>query len=153
MALRHVKAPARPSDGRGRDSIFALIRALMPPQGHLSIERMCALAGVSSAATTGFDAARRSGRRKPLRDTLQWLALAHRFYGSRRLTESVRREGSAVNHKRVPRLMRTNNLLALRRRAFVPPGRRFPVLTSPQRAVNQRREDSIRSPCRQKDLS
>jgi putative transposase len=36
------------------------------------------------------------------------------------MTEAVRREGWAVNHKRVLRLMRTDNLLALRRRAFVP---------------------------------
>jgi transposase InsO family protein len=48
------------------------------------------------------------------------LAVAQRHYGYRRLTELVRREGWAVNHKRVLRLMRTDNLLCLRRRAFVP---------------------------------
>jgi len=32
----------------------------------------------------------------------------------------VRREGWAANHKRILRLMRTDNLLCLRRRAFVP---------------------------------
>src|SRR3989454_658161 len=44
----------------------------------------------------------------------------HRHYGYRRLNALLRREGWAVNHKRVLRLMRTDNLLCLRRRAFVP---------------------------------
>ncbi len=58
--------------------------------------------------------------RAALRDALQRLAVAHRHYGYRRLTALVRREGWAANHKRVLRLMRTDNLLCLRRRAFVP---------------------------------
>src|SRR5439155_1750794 len=55
-----------------------------------------------------------------LRDVLQRLAVGHRHYGYRRLTALLRREGWAVNHKRILRLMRTDNLLCLRRRAFVP---------------------------------
>ena len=56
-----------------------------------------------------------------LRDRLQKLALAHRHYGYRRLGVLLRREGWQANHKRVLRLLRTDNLLCLRRRAFVPP--------------------------------
>ena len=56
-----------------------------------------------------------------LRDQLQQLALAHRHYGYRRLGVLLRREGWEVNHKRVLRLLRADNLLCLRRRAFVPP--------------------------------
>ena len=55
-----------------------------------------------------------------LRDRLQHLALAHRHYGYRRLGPLLRREGWAVNHKRVLRLLREDNLLCLRRKAFVP---------------------------------
>jgi transposase InsO family protein len=55
-----------------------------------------------------------------LRDTLQRLALAHRHYGYRRLGVLLRLEGFMVNHKRVLRLMREDNLLCLRRRPFVP---------------------------------
>jgi hypothetical protein len=47
-------------------------------------------------------------------------ALAHRRYGYRRLTVLLRREGFAVNHKRVLRLMGEDNLLCLRHRPFVP---------------------------------
>ena len=47
-----------------------------------------------------------------LRSELQRLALAERFYGYRRLTEALRREGWAVNRKRVARLMREAGLRA-----------------------------------------
>jgi hypothetical protein len=56
-----------------------------------------------------------------LRDVLQRLAVGHRHYGCRRLSALLRREGWAANHKRVLRLMRTDNLRCLRRRAFVHP--------------------------------
>jgi putative transposase len=46
--------------------------------------------------------------------------LSHRHYGYRRLGVLLRREGWMANHKRVLRLMRQDNLLCLRRRAYVP---------------------------------
>jgi len=55
-----------------------------------------------------------------LRDRLQHLALAHRHYGYRRLGPLLRREGWAVNHKRVLRLLGEDNLLCLRKKTFVP---------------------------------
>jgi putative transposase len=55
-----------------------------------------------------------------LREVLQGLALGHRHYGYRRLAVLLRREGFAVNHKRVLRLMREDSLLCLRSRPFVP---------------------------------
>ena len=94
---------------------------MTPPQGGLSIERMCALAGVSRASY--YRHWRRVAPEREqieLRDVLQRLAVGHRHYGYRRLTALLRREGWAVNHKRILRLMRTDNLLCLRRRAFVP---------------------------------
>jgi len=82
---------------------------------------MCALAGVSRATYyRHWHAAAPRTEETALRDVLQRLAVAQRHYGYRRLTEVVRRQGWAVNHKRVLRLMRTDNLLCLRRRAFVP---------------------------------
>jgi putative transposase len=94
---------------------------MTPPQGALSIERMCGLAGVSRASYyRHWRRAAPQGEQTELRDGLQRLAVAHRHYGYRRLTALLRREGWAVNHKRVLRLLRTDNLLCLRRRAFVP---------------------------------
>src|SRR3979490_771542 len=91
------------------------------PQGELTIERMCALAGVSRAGYYrhwGASAPRQE--ETGVRDAIQRLALAHPHYGYRRIAAQLRREGLAVNHKRVLRLMRQDNLLCLRRRSFVP---------------------------------
>jgi transposase InsO family protein len=98
-----------------------VIETMTAPQGPSSIARLCALAGVSRATYyRHWHAAAPRTEETALRDVVQRLAVAHRHYGYRRLTELVRREGWAVNHKRVLRLMRTDNLLCLRRRAFVP---------------------------------
>jgi putative transposase len=94
---------------------------MTPPQGVLSIERMCALADVSRASYYRCWRAVAPHREETaIRDALQRLAVSHRHYGYRRLNALLRREGWVVNHKRVLRLMRTDNLLCLRRRAFVP---------------------------------
>lgn len=46
--------------------------------------------------------------------------MAHRFYGYRRLTALLKREGWPVNAKKVLRLTREDNLLALRAKTYVP---------------------------------
>lgn len=91
-------------------------------QGLGSIEAMCAAAGVSRASYY-----RRWAERAPkaeeteLRDLIQRLALADRHLGYRRITWTLRRRhGWVVNHKRVERIMREDNLLALRKPAFRP---------------------------------
>ncbi|MGB9454701.1 MAG: IS3 family transposase [Bryobacteraceae bacterium] len=54
-----------------------------------------------------------------LRDLIQRIALENRFYGYRRVTAELAHQGVVVNHKRVSRLMRADNLLAVRKRRFV----------------------------------
>ena len=54
-----------------------------------------------------------------LRDVIQRLAVGHRFYGYRRIAILVQREGYEVGTKKVRRLMKEDNLLAVRRRKFV----------------------------------
>ncbi len=54
-----------------------------------------------------------------LRDRIQQLAMEHRHYGYRRILALLRREGWNVNHKRVLRITREDNLLSLRTRPFV----------------------------------
>jgi transposase InsO family protein len=91
------------------------------PQGVLTVERMCALAGVSRAGYyRHWQASRPRQEETGVRDAIQRLALAHRCYGYRRIAAQLRREGLAVNRKRVLRLMREDNLLCLRIRPFVP---------------------------------
>jgi transposase InsO family protein len=93
----------------------------MPLQGRLSIERMCQLAGVSRA---GFYRSLQS--RAPVeeemaaRSAIQEIAVEHRRrYGYRRITAELRRRGMLVNHKRVLRILREDNLLGVQPRAFV----------------------------------
>jgi putative transposase len=82
---------------------------------------MCALAGVNR---TGYyrqwAASAPREEETALRDAVQRLALANRRYGYRRIAAQLRRDGFVVNHKRVLRLMRRDNLLCLRKRPFVP---------------------------------
>jgi transposase InsO family protein len=54
-----------------------------------------------------------------LRSQIQTIALAMRTYGYRPITAELHRRGVTVNHKRVLRLLREDNLLCLRQRAFV----------------------------------
>ncbi len=54
-----------------------------------------------------------------LRDAMQKIAVAFPSYGYRRITAELQRGGWEVNHKRVLRLMRQDNLLCLRHKAFV----------------------------------
>jgi len=90
-------------------------------QGELTIERMCVLAGVSRAGYYRHWAASAPRvEETTVRDAIQRLALAHRHYGYRRIAAQLRREGFAVNRKRVLRLMQQDNLLCLRQKPFVP---------------------------------
>jgi len=54
-----------------------------------------------------------------LRDWIQRVVLENRFYGYRRVTAELQHRGIWVNHKRVLRLMRADNLLAARKRRYV----------------------------------
>lgn len=90
-------------------------------EGH-SVERMCKLIGVSRASYyRHWHESAPKREETALRDVIQRLALANKHYGYRRIGALLRREDWCVNHKRVVRLMRDDNLLCLRRAAFKPP--------------------------------
>jgi len=93
------------------------------PQGPVTIERLCRLARVSRAGYYRFwQASAPRQHDTVVRDTIQRLVLGNGRYhrGYRYITRQLRNEGLIVNHKRVLRLMREDNLLGLRRRPFVP---------------------------------
>ena len=105
-----------------RREVYGVIQATLSFEGAgLTIEEQCRSAEVSRA---GFY--RYLVQREPkeadveLRSELQKLAVEHhRRRGYRVLTEHLHRGGHVVNHKRVLRLMREDNLLCLRRRKYV----------------------------------
>jgi putative transposase len=86
----------------------------------IPLQRLCELARVSRA---GFYRWRRAvtpvDDDMELRDDIQRIALEFPYYGWRRVIAELRRRGWTVNHKRVRRIMREDNLLCLRRRKFV----------------------------------
>jgi putative transposase len=92
----------------------------MQMQGSLTIRELCESTQVSRASYY-----RNWMRKEPkeekiaLRDAIQRLALADRYCGYRRILRELKKEGWVVNHKRVLRLMREDNLLSLRRRRFM----------------------------------
>lgn len=54
-----------------------------------------------------------------LRDAMQRICLGHRQYGYRRVGAALRQQGWAVNSKKIRRMMREDNLLAVRKRKWV----------------------------------
>jgi putative transposase len=94
----------------------------MQRQGEgLGIERMCALAGVSRAGYyRHWQASKPRQEETALRDAIQRLSLADRHRGYRPITVQLQRLGWVVNHKRVMRIRRQDNLLCGPLRAFRP---------------------------------
>ena len=87
----------------------------------LTVARMVKLGRISRSSFYRFDGdqpARRDSDME-LRNAIHRIALEWPSYGRPRITEELRRQGWIVNHKRVGRLLREDNLLCLRKRKFV----------------------------------
>jgi putative transposase len=86
------------------------------------VQRLCRLAGLPRATYYRHLAGRSDEASDcELRDLIQRICLKHRFYGYRRVTATLRRQGMVVNAKKVQRLMREDNLLAQRKAPFLKP--------------------------------
>jgi putative transposase len=81
---------------------------------------MCELAQVSRASFyRDWEQKAPEEAELALRDAVQRIALAHRDQGYRRITPSVQSAGFAVGAEKVRRILRNDNLLAVRRRKFI----------------------------------
>jgi transposase InsO family protein len=85
-----------------------------------AVNALCQMTGLSRA---GFYRARRPRQSSPvemeIRDEMQKIAVGFPAYGYRRLTVELQHRGFDINHKRVLRMMREDNLLCVRRRKFM----------------------------------
>jgi transposase InsO family protein len=90
-------------------------------QGSLSIERMCRVSGVSRASFyRSLEERMPVEEEMEVRSSIQQISVEHRRrYGYRRIAAELRRRGIIVNHKRVARIMRQDNLLAVQPKSFV----------------------------------
>jgi len=84
------------------------------------VNALCEMTGLSRA---GFYRRRVPRPATPVemerRDQMQKVAAESPAYGYRRITAELQQRGFDVNHKRVLRMMREDNLLCVRRRAFM----------------------------------
>lgn len=81
---------------------------------------MCELTAVSRASFyRDWERKAPSEAEIALRDAIQRTALEHRDHGYRRITPLVQRAGFVVGAEKVRRILRNDNLLAVRRRKFV----------------------------------
>jgi len=84
------------------------------------VSALCQMTGLSRA---GFYRWRVPRQATPVemevRDQMQKVALEWPAYGYRRITHELQQRGFQINHKLVLRMMREDNLLCVRRRAFV----------------------------------
>jgi putative transposase len=94
-----------------------MIRDHRATDGRLSLSRLCGLVGLDRSLFYRPEPNEHSDM--ALRDKIQRLALSDSSAGYRRITRALHRRGIIVNAKRVLRIMREDNLLCVRRRAFV----------------------------------
>jgi transposase InsO family protein len=103
----------------------------------LSVRQLCALLDVNRAWYYARPIVERDDDESEavrLRDAIERIVLDFPGYGYRRVTHALAREGWAVNHKRVLRVMRQESLLCQLKRRFVPTtdsahgGRTYPNL-------------------------
>jgi putative transposase len=84
------------------------------------VNALCQMTGLSRA---GFYRSRLPLLATPvvmeIRDEMQKIAVESPAYGYRRITAELQQRGFDINHKRVLRMMREDNLLCVRRRSFV----------------------------------
>ena len=87
----------------------------------LTVERMVELARVSRASYYRLEENAKTGSDPDmeLHDVMQRIALEWPSYGRPRITEELRRRGWEINHKRVHRIMREDNLLCVRKRKVI----------------------------------
>jgi len=84
------------------------------------VNRLCQTMGVSRAGYYRYLLRpQRQEADMELRSQIQNIALRWPAYGYRRVQAELKRQGWRINHKRVLRLMRVDNLLCLRRRKFI----------------------------------
>jgi putative transposase len=83
------------------------------------VSALCQMTGLSRASFYRWRLPRQATPvEMELRDQMQKVALEWPAYGYRRITSELQRRSFEVNHKRVLRMMREDNLLCVRRRVF-----------------------------------
>ena len=94
---------------RARSIAMTPRRELVEPNAPLSMRWQCELLGVNRSSLY-YEPVEPDGEQLALMRRMDELHLKHPFFGSRMMTQTLKAEGSAVNRKRVQRLMRLMGL-------------------------------------------
>lgn len=86
----------------------------------MTVQEMCGLGKVSRAGLYRFESeVWELDDDLDVRNEIQRIALEFPCYGRPRITAELHRRSRQINHKRVGRILREDNLLCLRRRKFL----------------------------------
>ena len=99
--------------------MIELVKESLDQDTVLRTSRMCEVLSIGRATLYRRSGAEALNDDTELRDKIQRIALDMHSYGYRRITKALARQGHQVNHKRVLRLMREDNLLCLRKKKFI----------------------------------
>jgi putative transposase len=98
-----------------------LVTAAQESAEALPVTRICRTLSLGRATYDRWQQARpEPDADVELRAQIQLIAWEMPAYGYRRMTHELRRQGVLVNHQRVLRLMREDNLRCLRHKSFAP---------------------------------
>lgn len=92
----------------------------MIEKNEIAVRRACAAFAISKSSFYDWKEKEKKADDKPLKSEIQGIALEFPFYGYRRVTKELHRRDLPINHKKVLRLMREDNLLCHRKKAFKP---------------------------------
>lgn len=96
-----------------------MIEQVREEHPEMSIEKLCELMGLSRSWYYAHPPTIEKAKKDvELRDAIERIVLEFPGYGYRRVTAALRREGWAVNHKRVLKVMRQESLLCQLKRRF-----------------------------------
>lgn len=96
-----------------------MIDIILEHDDSLSISKKCACLSISRATFYRKKGSDEIDKDIDLRHQIQLIVVDMPFYGYRRVTKELVRRGFQINHKRVIRLLREDNLLCLRKKRFV----------------------------------
>lgn len=93
----------------------------MIEKNEIAVRRACAAFAIGKSSFYDWKGKESPAENdKPLKGEIQSIALEFPFYGYRRVTKELHRREMPINHKRVLRMMREDNLLCRRKKRFRP---------------------------------
>lgn len=89
---------------------------MMIDDADIPVSKACSGLGISRSGYYKMHQRKNCNDDPAVRSAIQEIALEFPYYGYRRITKEMQRRGKQVNHKRVLRIMREDNLLCVRKK-------------------------------------